>query len=134
MWLLTALGTGFSLFASSIAAVGSVVSTIKEKGGMALMIVSNVVSGIGQFIALACWILQFIKFLQHNVLLPVDQEKWSSKGRSTFGYSFYFIVIASAVILINIILLVSARRIDKRYRKSLEGPIEEKEGNSIMLY
>ncbi|KAG5676319.1 hypothetical protein PVAND_006165 [Polypedilum vanderplanki] len=134
LWLFTAMGTGFSLFASSVAAVGSIVGTIKEKGGMTLIITSNVVSGIGQMVAFICWILQFVYHLQDNVLLAVDQEKWSSAGRSTFGYSFYFIISAFIVILINIFLLISARKAQNRYRKSLEGPIEEKEGNSIMLY
>lgn len=134
LWLLTALGTGFSLFASSIAAVASVVGTIKEKGGMALMITSNVVSGIGQFVALACWAIQFVTYLQHNVLLKVDQEKWTTKGHSTFGYSYYFIVFAFLIIILNIIFLLSARRAENRFRKNLEGPMDEKEGNSIMLY
>lgn len=134
LWLFTALGTGFSLFASSIAAVASVVGTIKEKGGMALMITSNVVSGLGQFVALVCWAIQFIIYLQHNVLLKVDQEKWTSKGHSRFGYSFYFIILAFFIIILNIIFLVSARRAETRFRKNLEGPMDEKEGNSIMLY
>lgn len=134
LWLFTALGTGFSLFASSIAAIVSVVGTIKERGGMALMITSNLVSGFGQFVALVCWAVQFIMYLQHNVLLKVDQEKWSSKGQTTFGYSFYFIICAFFIIILNLIFLMSARRAEIRFRKNLEGPIDEKEGNSIMLY
>jgi hypothetical protein len=135
LWLFTAMGTGFSLFASSVAAVASVIGTIREKSnGMALIITSNVVSGMGMIVAFVCWILQFVNYLQHNVLLAVDQDKWSSAGRSTFGYSFYFILTAFLVILINIALLTSARRAEFRYKRSLEGPIEEKEGNSIMLY
>ena len=134
LWLFTALGTGFSLFASSIAAVASVVGTIKEQGGMALILASNVVSGLGQFVALLCWSIQFLMYLQHNVLLKVDQEKWSSKDHATFGYSFYFIVFAFCIIILNIIFLMSARRADIRFRKNLEGTSDEKEGNSIMLY
>jgi hypothetical protein len=133
LWLLTAMGSGFSLFASSFAAVASVIGTIREKG-MALIIASNVFSGLGMIVAFICWILQFVNYLQHNVLLKVDQDKWSSAGRSAFGYSFYFIIAAFLIILVNIVLLISARRADFRYKRSLAGPIEEKEGNSIMLY
>jgi clarin len=134
LWLFTALGTGFSLFASSIAAVASVVGTIKEKGGMALMITSNVVSGFGQFVALVCWAIQFVIYLSHNVLLKVDQDKWTSKNQATFGYSFYFILLAFSLIMLNVVFLISARRAESRFRKNLEIPIDEKEGNSIMLY
>jgi clarin len=134
LWLFTALGTGFSLFASSIAAVASVVGTIKEKGGMALILTSNVVSGIGQFVALVCWAIQFVVYLNHNVLLKVDQDKWTSKDQATFGYSFYFILLAFSLIILNVVFLMSARRAESRFRRNLERPIDEKEGNSIMLY
>lgn len=134
LWLCTALGTGFSLFTSAIAACASVVATIKEKSGLGLMIASNVVSGFGQFVALCCWMIQFVTYLQHNVLLKVDQDKWTSTGLATFGYSFYFILFAFLIIILNVILLVSAKRAQNRFRKNLEGPMDEKEGNSIMLY
>jgi hypothetical protein len=134
LWMFTALGTGLSLFASSVAAVASVIGTIKEKSGMAIIIASNVVSGFGQIVAFACWIIQFINSLQHNVLLQVDQARWTTKGQSTFGYSFYLVVLAFCIILINVILLIFARRSERRFKRTLEGPIDEKEGNSIMLY
>jgi len=133
LWLLTALGTGFSLFASAVAAVASVVGTIKQKGGIAIMVTSNAVAGIGQLVAFVCWILQFFNYLQHNVLLAEERKRWTSSGQSTFGYSFLFIIFAFVVVIINLILLLSATRIEKRQKNSLE-PIEEKEGNSIMLY
>jgi clarin len=133
LWLFTALGTGLSLFASAVGAVASVVGSIKKKGGMAMIIASNAIAGIGQIIAFVCWILQFFQYLQHNVLLRDEQKRWSSSGQASFGYSFFFIIFAFAVVIINLILLLSAARIEKRHRKNLE-PIEEKEGNSIMLY
>lgn len=133
LWLFTALGTGISLFASAVAAVASVIGTIKQDGGMALMFTSNVVSGIGQIVAFICWALQFFHYLQHNVLMKDETKKWTSAGQSTFGISFYFIIFAFIVVMINLTLLFSATRIEKRHRKQLE-PIEEKEGNSIMLY
>jgi clarin len=133
LWLLTALGTGFALFASAVSAIASVIGTIRQRGGMAMMVVSNVCAGAGQVIAFVCWILQFIHFLQHNVLLGDDKKVWTSRGQATFGYSFYFIIFAFFVVVTNLILLLSARRIEVRHKKSIE-PIEEKEGNSIMLY
>lgn len=134
LWVLTALGTGLSLFASAVAAVASVIGTIKEKGGMKMMVVSNTVAATGQLIAFICWVLQFFYHFQHNhLLLNADKNRWTSQGQASFGYSFFFIVFAFAIVIINLILLLSAARVGKRYRKSLE-PIEEKEGNSIMLY
>lgn len=133
LWLFTALGAGCSLFSSAVAAVASVIGTIKKNGGMALVVVSNVVAGIGQLVSFVCWVLQFYYYLQHNVLLKDEQKRWTSSGQASFGYSFVFIICAFIVVIINLILLSSAMRAEKRNRKSLE-PIEEKEGNSIMLY
>jgi clarin len=134
LWLGTALGTGLSLFASSVAAVLSVIGTIREKTSMLLIITSNVVSGLAQILSFTCWILQFVHHLRDNVLLKVDQEKWTSKDQARFGYSFFFVLIAFLLVFINLILLTTARRVENRHRKNLEDPIEEKEGNSIMLY
>lgn len=133
LWLFTALGSGLSLFASAIGAISSVVGSIKKKGGMGMMVASNVIAGIGQIIAFVCWILQFLQFLQHNVLLRDDAPRWTSKGQASLGYSFFFIIFAFLIVVINIVLLIAAAKIEKAHRKSLE-PIEEKEGNSIMLY
>lgn len=133
LWLFTALGTGFALFSSAVAAVASVIGTIKQEGGMALMVASNAVAGIGQLVAFVCWILQFFHHLQHNMVLSEEKQRWSSAGKTSLGYSFFFIVLAVFVVMVNLALLLTAARIEKRHRKSLE-PIEEKEGNSIMLY
>lgn len=137
LWLLTALGTGFSLFSSAVAAVSSVVGTIRQHGGTIMMFVSNIASAIGSTIAVVCWILQFVNHLQHNVLLmdakTQKQKAWTTEGLSTFGFSFFFMIAAFLLVMLNLILLTWASRMQKRHRKSLE-PIEEKEGNSIMLY
>lgn len=131
--MFTALATGFALFSSAVAAVASVIGTIKKKGGMALMLMSNIAAGIGQVIAFLCWVVQFFQHIKHNVLLRENFSQWTSSGEATFGYSFLFIVFAFIVVVVNLTLLMTAIRIEKRHRKSLE-PIEEKEGNSIMLY
>lgn len=133
LWMFTALATGFSLFSSAVGAVASVIGTIKKKGGMALMVMSNVAAGIGQIVAFLCWIVQFYRYMQHNVLLREEQKQWTSSGQATFGYSFFFIAFAFIIVTVNLSLLLAAARIETRYRKSLK-PIEEKEGNSIMLY
>lgn len=107
LWLFTALGTGFSLFASAVAAVASVIGTIKKQGGMAMMVASNAVAGIGQLVAFVCWILQFFHYFQHNVLMNEEKKRWTSAGHSFFGYSFFFIFGAFFIVMVNLILLLS---------------------------
>lgn len=97
------------------------------------MLMSNIAAGIGQCVAFVCWVVQFYRYLLHNVLLVEERKQWSSSGMATLGYSFYFIVFAFIFVLMNLMLLMIANRIEKSHRKSLE-PAGEKEGNSIMLY
>lgn len=133
LWILTTLGTGFALFSSVIASVASVIGTIRRNGGMVLMIVSNTSAGIGQLIAFICWNLQFLFYLKQNIVLLEEKKHWTSANQATFGYSFLLIIIAFVIVLVNLVFLMSAIRIEKRHFKNLK-PIEEKESNSIMLY
>lgn len=133
LWLMTVLSTVLSLFASIFAAIASVIGTIRKNGGVAMMIVPNTVSGFGQLFAIVCWVLQYFQYLQHNVLLKEEQKKWTSRGKSTLGYSFFFVVAAFFFVILNLFLLVLAIKIEKRYKKS-SAPLEKEESNSIMLY
>ncbi|CRL00787.1 CLUMA_CG014041, isoform A [Clunio marinus] len=132
LWLSTALGTGFALFASAIAAVASVVTTIKTKGGMTWLKFSNVITGCGQLVAIICWSVQFFYYFNHNVLLSEEKQRWTSEGQTKFGFSFYFLVFSFLAVIVNLILLTFSVRMENSNKSS--EPINEKEGNSIMLY
>ena len=106
-FLIAALGAGFSLFSSAVSAVASVIGTIKKKGKIYLLVVSNIASGIGQIIAFVCWMIQFFQYLTHNTLMVTDMDKWTTNDNTGFGYSFYFIIIAFLIVLVNIFLLTS---------------------------
>ncbi|CAO1311674.1 unnamed protein product [Diamesa serratosioi] len=135
LWLFTALGAGFSLFSSAVSAVASVIGTIKKKAKIYLLVVSNIASGVGQIISFVCWMIQFFQYLTHNTLMTIDKDVWTTTDTSGFGYSFYFIIIAFLIVLVNIFLLTSAIRIERQHRKNLDDEnCMEKDGNSIMLY
>lgn len=104
---LTALGAGFSLFSSAVSAVASVIGTIKKKGKIYLLVVSNIASGTGQIISFICWMIQFFQYLTNNTLMVTDMDKWTTNDNTRFGYSFYFIIIAFLIVIVNIFLLTS---------------------------
>lgn len=139
LWLLTALGTGFGLFSSAVAAVASVLkaaSAAKKHGTMVLLLISNSSSAIAQIIAFICWIVQFYMHLTHNVLAVEDRNNlWYSNGLAYLGYSFWLVILSTIIVIVNLIILHIARKNEYRNRKGrIEPPCEEKNQIAIMLY
>lgn len=94
------------------------------------------ITAMSQIIAFACWVAQFYQYLTHNVLLAADRElHWSSKDMAFLGHSFYLVVLGILVVLVNIIVLVVAYRMEKRERRPISDvPYDEKMAGAIMLY
>lgn len=139
LWLGTALGAGFGALGGAVGAIASVLkssSASKKTGTMLVLFVSNFLSGISQVLSFVCWLIQFIQYLKHNVLLMEDRENhWYSVGLASLGTSFYFVVAGIVVVLLNIILLIVATTMERRERNQvLEIPTDEKTHGAIMLY
>lgn len=138
LWLITTLGTGFGLLACAVAAIAAVLksaSAAKKGGTMVLLLASNISAACAQVIAFSAWLVQFYQYLIHNVLIAEHQQlHWSSAGLAYLGYSFYLVVISTIVILINITILLYAKRREHRDRHRLEPLSKDKNQAAIMLY
>uniref|UniRef100_U5ER10 Putative conserved plasma membrane protein n=1 Tax=Corethrella appendiculata TaxID=1370023 RepID=U5ER10_9DIPT len=141
LWLGTTFGTGFSILASAISAVSSVIKSAsspstRKTGTMVVLFVSNFLSGLSQILAFVCWILQFFQHLQHNVLVEADRtNQWYTTNNASLGHSFYFIVAGIVIVTINIILLSCAVKHERRVRtRVFDTPTDEKTQGAIMLY
>lgn len=95
-----------------------------------------VLSAMSQIIAFACWVAQFYQYLSNNVLLAADRDMhWYSKDMSKLGHSFYLVVVGILVVIVNIVILVIAYRMEKRERRPVsQEPYDEKMAGAIMLY
>ncbi|XP_067618606.1 clarin-2 [Eurosta solidaginis] len=136
LWLITALGTGFGLLSCAISAIAAVLkaaSAGKRPGTMILLFASNISSAASQVVAFICWLVQFYQYLQHNVLAAQDRN-WYSHGLAFLGYSFYLVIASTLVVIINIFILLHAKRSEQRDRQRLEPLSEEKNQGAIMLY
>ncbi|XP_064549879.1 uncharacterized protein LOC135436257 [Drosophila montana] len=138
LWLLTTLGTGFGLLACAVAAIAAVfksASAAKKGGTMVLLLASNVSAACAQVIAFLAWLVQFYQYLTHNVLLTEHkQQHWYSNGLAHLGYSFYLVVISTIVVLLNITILLYAKRRENRDRNRSEPLSKDKNQAAIMLY
>ena len=87
-----------------------------------------------------CGVITFILFLvlyfvdlKENVLSPKDSKdfNWTSVDRAQLDFSFYMVVVASALFMVNIILvLLSGVNCRPRYRANLN----EKALDGVMMY
>ncbi|XP_055381446.1 uncharacterized protein LOC129612031 [Condylostylus longicornis] len=138
LWLFTALGVGFALLASAIAAIASIIKTAsaaKKKGTMILLFVSNISSAMGQIIAFVCWAVQFYQHLIHNVLAAEDRNLfWYTHGLAYFGYSFWLVVLSTIIVIVNLVLLYIAHKHEQSFKRFIEPICEDKNQTAIMLY
>merc|ERR1719483_1011545 len=70
--------------------------------------------------AIVTWMVQFYLRLTHNVLIREYKlkGKWSSEGMASFGSSFFLVVIAAVVYLVNLTIIAIATRDPHRQRKA----------------
>lgn len=55
---------------------------------------------------MVAWLVEYFVRLKANVLTPEEvQNGWSSENRSQFGYSYYLIVLAFILHLVNIFIV-----------------------------
>lgn len=67
---------------------------------------STVSSGFACLLALVSWFVEYFVRLQVNVLaLEEVQNGWTSENRSQFGYSYYFVLLAFVLHLVNIFIV-----------------------------
>ncbi|XP_037950112.1 uncharacterized protein LOC119681107 [Teleopsis dalmanni] len=138
LWLITTLSTGFALLSCAIGAIAAVLkaaSAARKRPSMVLLFASNISAAVTQVVAFITWLVHFYQYLIHNVLTVKDIElKWYSHGLAYLGYSFYLVIASTLVVLLNLIILLYARRSEVRNGHRLEPPSEQKNISAIMLY
>ena len=93
----------------------------------------NCHTGFCSLTALICWMVEYFNKLQKNVLTKEEVEHgWTSESRSQFGYSYYLVVIAFVLFLVNI-FIVSLVQFDGWSANKKRAPRTMCEG-VIMLY
>lgn len=91
------------------------------------------IAGLFSFAAIVCWTLEYFNKLKKNVLTIEEvQNGWTSESRSQFGYSYYFVVVAFVLFLVNI-FIVSLVQFDGWTANKKRAPRTMCEG-VIMLY
>ena len=103
------------------------------------MITLNVLAAITSGGALLTWIIQYFVKLRNNVLIRDIREKpffWTSKGLANIGHSFWLVVVAFAIFILNITILHFLRTKRKKKQDNKRAIVEAttKPNGNLMLY
>ncbi|XP_050534758.1 clarin-3 [Daktulosphaira vitifoliae] len=137
LWVLTVIfimaGLTMTIAAAVFAVINSAITPISALAGVPGLYFWNISAILFELFAAGLWVTQFYQRLQFNVMSKDDRRnKWTSEGNASLGYSFWFIILASILHMINVFTVFWATC--SRTKKSPSPIIEEKTNGAIMLY
>eukprot|EP00096_Caligus_rogercresseyi_P003862 TRINITY_DN1764_c0_g1_i3.p1 TRINITY_DN1764_c0_g1~~TRINITY_DN1764_c0_g1_i3.p1 ORF type:complete len:228 (-),score=77.05 TRINITY_DN1764_c0_g1_i3:961-1644(-) len=100
------------------------------------LIVLNILAVLCSLAGIGTWVAQFFTRLKYNVLIREDILKggWKSEGFAVFGHSFWFVVVAGGLFLINALLFWALKSKRKRHDPLRRQVMESKPNGNLMLY
>ncbi|XP_064465884.1 clarin-3-like [Ornithodoros turicata] len=138
LWLVTVLGISlaiiFGLVSCIFAVINSVMTPVETVTGRVGLYLWNGVGALFCLTAIIAWVVQFYLKLQRNVMtVEEQQDRWTSDGRASLGYSFYFLVVALGLFCVNICILAITSLQPWEWKKPKRIAPKNPEG-VIMLY
>lgn len=95
----------------------------------------NILTALCSLLCMVMYIILFALDLSKNVMSPDDlQNFWSSDDMANLDYSFYFIMIATVMFLVNLLILVLLRADCKLLSSRYSTSMGEKGMDGVMMY
>merc|ERR1711936_137808 len=112
-------GIFFGIISAMMAIVNTASNPIEAICHIPGLYLWNSIALFSTLSAVVTWMVQFYLRLTHNVLIREYKlkGKWSSEGMASFGSSFWLVVIAAVVYLVNITIIAVATRDPHKQRK-----------------
>ncbi|KAE8750902.1 hypothetical protein FOCC_FOCC002330 [Frankliniella occidentalis] len=138
LWVATICSLGGALLFCALAGVFAVINTattpIGALTGVPGLYLWNTLAMLLDLGAVGLWAVQFHQKLQFNVMTREDRENyWISTNMATFGASFWFVVGAAVVHVLNMTAIFFGTR-EPREKTAPAPMLEEKGNGAIMLY
>jgi len=130
-------GIFFGIISAMMAIVNTASNPIEAICHVPGLYLWNSIALFSSLAAVVTWVVQYYLRLTHNVMVREarDQGLWSSEGMAQFGFSFYLVVIAAVIFLVNIIIIIHATRDPHSARKAMKlHPVPGKHAGDTMLY
>jgi len=130
-------GIFFGIISAMMAIVNTASNPIEAICHIPGLYLWNGIAFFSTLSAIVSWMVQFYLRLTHNVLTYEYKVNglWSSEGMASFGYSFWLVVIAAGVYVVNLIIIRTATwdKHEKKKAKQLN-PLPGKQAGDTMLY
>ncbi|XP_046383119.1 clarin-3 [Ischnura elegans] len=124
----------FAIVSAAFAVINTAITPVSTIAGIIGLYVWNTLTVMFNLAAVITWAVQFHKKLKDNVMTQEDLEiHWSSKDMAHVGYSFWFVVGAVIVSILNIVVIYFGTN-KPREKKNVNPVMEEKGNGAIMLY
>ncbi|UXI20076.1 U6 snRNA-associated Sm-like protein LSm3 [Sarcoptes scabiei] len=146
LWLLTIVSISLAMIFGLVAAIFSIINTVMTPieaitgvQGLYLWNILACIFGIG---AAILWLVQFRTKLVWNVMTEDEQQDgWTSKNRASLSFSYYAVLVALSLHLLNVLLIYygtnhyrfASGLIGRRQKDRSNGVDKHPEG-LIMLY
>jgi len=112
-------GIFFGIIAAMVAIVNTASNPTEQICHIPGLYLYNGIALFSTLAAIVTWMVQFYLNLTHNVLQLNDRRSnWVSEGMAVFGSSFWLVVIAAVVYIVNIIIINIANNDPARVRQA----------------
>ncbi|XP_013783839.1 clarin-2-like [Limulus polyphemus] len=138
LWLFTiicvALSMLFGLVGAVFAVINTVIVPVELITGMMGLYLWNCIGAITSLAAILSWVAQYYLKLQKNVMTEEEiRVQWTSEGQARFGSSFWFVIVALILYILNVFIIKLAQNHVWEHRQPKSTTDKNPEG-AIMLY
>ncbi|OXA45697.1 uncharacterized protein LOC110856860 [Folsomia candida] len=126
----------FAVFSAVFALINTATTPVEAITGIPGLYLWNACALASNLGTLISWGIQYHLKLRHNIL-PLEDRKnnWTSEGLAVLGYSFWFVVGAAIIHILNLVLVFLGAHQNNSEIHRMHKPIqEEKTNGAIMLY
>ncbi|XP_042217139.1 clarin-3-like [Homarus americanus] len=125
------LGMVFAVVGALFAVINTATTPVEAITGVPGLYLWNALAALFNLICVILWAVQFHKHLTNNVLLYDAADGWTTAGQESFGYSYWLVVVAIFVHVVNIGIIYMGTY-DPKVKEQLQAP--DPKGGNIMLY
>nr|XP_045606892.1 uncharacterized protein LOC123763666 [Procambarus clarkii]XP_045606893.1 uncharacterized protein LOC123763666 [Procambarus clarkii]XP_045606894.1 uncharacterized protein LOC123763666 [Procambarus clarkii]XP_045606895.1 uncharacterized protein LOC123763666 [Procambarus clarkii]XP_045606897.1 uncharacterized protein LOC123763666 [Procambarus clarkii]XP_045606898.1 uncharacterized protein LOC123763666 [Procambarus clarkii]XP_045606899.1 uncharacterized protein LOC123763666 [Procambarus clarki len=124
------LGMLFAVVGALFAVINTATTPVEAITGVPGLYLWNALAALFNIICVILWAVQFHQHLSGNVLLYDAQDGWTTDGMGVYGYSYWLVVVAIFVHVVNIGIIFMGTH-EPKVKEQLQAP-DAKGG--IMLY
>nr|XP_053638100.1 uncharacterized protein LOC128692767 isoform X1 [Cherax quadricarinatus] len=125
------LGMVFAVVGALFAVINTATTPVEAITGVPGLYLWNGLAALFNLICVILWAVQYHKYLTHNVLLYDAVDGWTTENNEVFGYSYWLVVVAIFVHVVNIGIIFMGTY-EPKIKEQLQAP--DPKGGNIMLY